>query len=121
MADFRLYSANSLLGFRLLYVTRNVLHDRCNECESERKSMDWDSCFFVIQYLISLIETSMFDHKNITLERAFRFEVTDEATKLNNIETSQYVLGLLPTLFEAVIIVILVFAIVKLVKKRVES
>lgn len=76
--------------------------------------------FFVVQYIISLLETSMFDHKNITLERAFRFEVTDEAAKLNNIETSQYVLGLLPTLFEAVIIVILVFAIVKLVKKRVE-
>ncbi|WP_313641975.1 hypothetical protein MHH52_12355 [Paenibacillus sp. FSL K6-0276] len=78
------------------------------------------AAFFVIQYIISFLETWMFDHKNIPLESAFRFEVTDGAANLNEIEISQYFLGLLPILFEATIDVILLFVIIKLITRRVE-
>lgn len=75
--------------------------------------------FCVIQYVISFIEKRLFDHTFISLEDAFQFKVIDETARFNGMEI--YFLGLLPTLFEAVIAVILVIVIIKLVKKRVES
>lgn len=77
--------------------------------------------FFVIQYAISFLEHRMFNHTFISLESAFRFGVTDQADRLNGIEVSQYFLGVLPILFEAVIAIILIAVMIRLIKRRVES
>ncbi|HBS44052.1 MAG TPA: hypothetical protein DEA91_05520 [Paenibacillus sp.] len=77
--------------------------------------------FFIVQYIISFLETWMFDHKYIPMKSAFRFEVTDGAANLNEIEIPQYFFGLLPILFEATIAALLIFVIIKLITRRVES
>lgn len=51
--------------------------------------------FFIIQNIISFLETWMFDHEFISFESAFRFEVTEGGANLNEIEIPQYFLGLL--------------------------
>jgi hypothetical protein len=77
--------------------------------------------FFIAQKVISLIEDRIFNHTFISLDSAFRFEVTNEVGSSNRIEVSDYTLGLLPMLFEVVIAVLLIAVIIKLIKKRVES
>lgn len=76
---------------------------------------------FILQYVISFLEEWIFEGYFSALDNAIRVGVIDSRSFNGGMRLSQEVSMIWPTLFEAVIAVIMLYGIVKLVKFRVES
>ncbi|MNO82492.1 hypothetical protein D3C76_737700 [compost metagenome] len=76
---------------------------------------------YLLQNGLFYLENLIFKTNFAAWESLFQFEIVDEPEIANGIQLTQGYVNLGPTLFEAVVAVLLIAVIIKLVNKRVES
>lgn len=120
-ASFGVVQIFWLFGFSMLLIMFSITVALSIRFKGRGRVWIGIATMFILHNGISLLEQWIFNSYFSTLDSALRVGMVDGSMFRSDMISSQGVFSIWPTLFEAVIAVIIVYGIVKLVNKRVES